>query len=51
MSIKKSGFALGNSFLAENRVQPLKLSPGMTETEVLDAMGVGEQKACRPLPL
>lgn len=41
--------ASGNSFRAENRMNLLKLSPGMTKTEVLGAMGVGEQKVCCPL--
>lgn len=43
------GCATGNSFRAENRMKLLRLSPGMTKPEVLDAMGVGEEKVCCPL--
>ncbi|HCX31782.1 MAG TPA: hypothetical protein DHU55_18735 [Blastocatellia bacterium] len=44
-----AGCASGNSFRAGNRMKLLKLSPGMSKTEVLDAMGVGEQRVCCPL--
>ncbi len=44
-----AGCASGNSFRAGNRMNLLKLSPGMSKTEVLDAMGVGEQRVCCPL--
>jgi len=44
-----AGCASGNSFRAGNRMKLLKLSPGMSKTEVLDVMGVGEQRVCCPL--
>ena len=44
-----AGCASGTSFRAENRMKLVQLSPGMTKTEVLNVMGVGQQKVCCPV--
>lgn len=41
--------ATSNGFRVQNRMNLLKLTPGMTRDEVFNVMGTGEKKVCCPL--
>jgi hypothetical protein len=43
------GCATANTFRADNRMNLMRLSPGMAKSEVLDIMGVGKQRICCPI--
>jgi len=49
LAVALAACATSGSFRANNRMNLLKLSNGMTKPQVLEIMGVGEAKVCCPI--